>query len=180
MPRVVNDVENARQMEERTNAQQVAPSVREKSVRIADESEVENRLGSARSMLRKLSKEMCDCVTISDGSTRLFRQFEAFWEDKIVALTQSIAEYSPEIQRKIRLVAAERDKISKEMEDAIEANELEEQLTLLQRCTRQLEAIRISENPDKVLQEKLCGLLFCCVVYFCCPFALRFNNAHSF
>jgi hypothetical protein len=119
--------------------------------------EVERRLVFVRRLLTQLSHGLCEDIEVSEDTVRLHRQLQAAWELQIVPVLAAASRYPADAQERLQLVVAERDKISREVDDALEAAAVEEQLTNLQRCTRKLEAARAADDPDPELVKALAG-----------------------
>eukprot|EP00750_Incisomonas_marina_P030716 INCI7642.3.p2 GENE.INCI7642.3~~INCI7642.3.p2 ORF type:complete len:239 (+),score=47.20 INCI7642.3:453-1169(+) len=110
--------------------------------------EIDARIASTRSLLQRLSHGLSNDVELPEDTARLFRQLQTTWELQLEPLVAMATQCPVDVQQRLQLVAAERDKITREVEAALEARAVEDQLVMLQRCTRQLVAAQQADSPD--------------------------------
>ena len=155
-----DELESAKAIDQRTGTPPAASASAAAAASAAGDvpaEEVEWRLVFVRRLLTQLSRGLCDDIEVSEDSVRLHRQLQAAWELQMAPVLAAASRYPADTQERLQLVVAEREKISREVDDALEAAAVEEQLTNLQRCTRQLESARASGDPDAALVKALAG-----------------------
>jgi len=158
MSRIADDLRAAKNIEAQTNNAVEQAQAQLSQFSLADrvpDSELDGRLKIARKILQQLSSELSDELNSTDLSARLYRNFQNFWDEKLQVVLSNLSQYPEKSQQKVSLLNAEREKICNEMENKIESEALEEQLTMLQRCTRQLEAAQSVEAVDDALVSAL-------------------------
>lgn len=165
--RVVAGLETAKAIDKQTAVatrhRELAPStigasgegVSSKS--IPSTTEIDARITSTRSLLQRLSHGLSNDVELPEDTARLFRQLQATWELQLEPVVLRATQCPVDVQQRLQLIAAERDKISREVEAALEARAVEDQLVMLQRCTRQLDAAQQADSPDPSRLRSLSG-----------------------
>ena len=155
--RLASDLEKAKRIDEKTVGGVTSDATPDVGGAVVSDDEISSRLSQTREMLTQLSKRLSDDIEVSDATTRLHRRLEVHWDSLLAPIVAQVSRYPATTQQRIQVLSAEKEKVTKEMEEAVAASLVDEQLTLLQRCTRQLEAAQDAEEANPDLIEALSG-----------------------